>query len=158
MNAARASTVHRPMTSTGHPIVITAGTNGALYISGLADDPIEVITRSGILAGCRAYVDGMEGLVAEGATARDACDALRDMIVEYIAKPEALFRFLAAKAGLVATEDDPEVDDMDRAVAVVEEQAYLSAARILFAAKQVAQHEAAQHTARREAAHKAGVA
>lgn len=51
---------------------------------------------------------------------------------------------------------DPEVDGIDRAVAAAQGQAFLAAARVLFAAKQVAQHEAAEHTAQREAAYKAG--
>jgi len=155
VNAAGAGLVHVGMSST-HPIAITAGTDGTLYISGLADDPIEVVTWSDPRGTASAWLDGVGGLVAVGPTPRDAADALRGLLIEGIAKPEGLFRVLAAKAEAVVLSDDETVDGIDRAVAGAEGQAYLTAARILFAAKQVAQHEAAEHTAQREAAYKAG--
>ena len=154
MNAAGAGLVHVGMSS-AHPIAITAGTDGTLYLSGLADDPIEMVAfREGDI--WSVWIDGIGGLVATGTTPRDAGEALRTRLLGSLTKPELLFRALAKTAELVVTTEDDAVDGIDRAVAAAEGQAYLSAARILFAAKQVAQHEAEQHIARREAAYKAG--
>lgn len=155
MNAVGAGLVHVGMSS-AHPIAITVDTRGTLYLTGLADDPVEIITWRSPNGSASAWLDGVGGLVASGATPRDAADALRGLVLEGIAKPEGLFRALAKTAELVVTTEDDAVDGIDRAVAAAEGQAYLSAARILFAARQVAQHEAAEHTARREAAYKAG--
>ncbi len=65
-----------------------------------------------------------------------------------------VLRPLAANCTTIAS--SPESDETDRATADWQAQAYLAAARILFAAKQVARYEAEQHTAQREAAYKAG--
>jgi hypothetical protein len=155
VNAARAGLVHVGMSS-AHPIAITAGTDGTLYMSGLADDPIEIVTWTEPGRTASAWLDGVGGLVAVGPTPRDAADALRGLLLDGISKPEGLFRVLAEKASAVVLSDDDVVDGTDRAVAAAEGQAYLTAARILFAAKQVALHEAERHTAQREAAYKAG--
>lgn len=155
MNAAGAGLVHVGMSS-AHPIAITAGTDGTLYISGLADDPIEVITYASV-GQTSAWIDGMDGLLATvDGSHRDAAEALRVLLLARLANPEAFFRDLAERYETVATGEDPEVDGIDRAVAAAQGQAFLAAARILFAAKQVAQHEAAERTAQREAAYKAG--
>ena len=154
MNAAGAGLVHFGMSS-AHPIAITAGTDGTLYLTGLADDPIEMVAfRDGDI--WSVWIDGVGGLVATGPTPRDAAEALRARLLDALPKPETLFRALAQTAELVVTTEDDAVDGIDRAVAAAEGQAYLTAARILFAAKQVALHEAAEHTAQREAAYKAG--
>jgi len=155
VNAAGAGHVHVGMSS-AHPIAITAGTDGTLYISGLADDPIEVITWASV-GQTSAWIDGMDGLLATvDGSHRDAADALREALLKRLATPETFFRDLAERYEAVATGEDPEVDGIDRAVATAQGQAFLAAARILFAAKQVAQYEAAEHTAQREAAYKAG--
>lgn len=154
MNAARAGLVHVGMSS-AHPIAITADTGGTLYMSGLADDPVEIVTWSDPSNTASAWLDGVGGLVAVGPTPRDAADALRGLLLDGIAKPEGLFRVLAEKASTVVLSEDDMVDGIDRAVAAAEGQAYLTAARIMFAAKQVARYEAEQHTAQREAAYKA---
>jgi len=151
VNAARSGLVHVGMSS-AHPIAITAGTDGTLYISGLADDPIEIVTWIEPGRTASAWLDGVGGLVAVGPTPRDAADALRGLLLDGISKPEGMFRVLAEKASAVVLSEDDTVDGIDRAVAAAEGQAYLTAARILFAAKQVARYEAAQ----REAAYKAG--
>ncbi len=155
MNAAGAGLVHVGMSS-AHPIAITAGTDGTLYISGLADDPIEVITYASV-GQTSAWIDGMDGLLATvDGSHRDAAEALRALLLARLANPETFFRALAERYKTVATGEDPEVDGIDRAVAAAQGQAFLAAARILFAAKQVAQHEAERHTTQREAAYKAG--
>jgi hypothetical protein len=156
VNAARAGLVHVGMSS-AHPIAITAGTDGTLYMSGLADDPIEVVTWPQATTGgerSAAWLNSIAGLEATGPSRRDAADALRERLVDGLKDPEALLRTLAANCTSIAA--NPESDDTDRATADWQAQAYLAAARILFAAKQVALHEAERHTAQREAAYKAG--
>lgn len=153
MNAAGAGLVHVGMSS-AHPIAITAGTDGTLYMSGLADDPIEVVTWVTLGVHAAAWVNSIAGLEAIGPSRRDAADALRDRLIDGLKDPEVLLRTLAANCTTIAS--SPESDETDRATADWQALAYLAAARILFAAKNVARYEAEQHTAQREAAYKAG--
>lgn len=61
MNAAGAGLVHVGMSS-AHPIAVTADTRGTLYLTGLADNPVEIITWRSPDGSASAWLDGVGGL------------------------------------------------------------------------------------------------
>lgn len=122
-----------------HPIAIVE-TDNVLFISGLADHYVEVLTtyRVGTTHDDDAYwarIDGMAGFEARGSTAKEAAAALRDQFVNAIAHPKEYLSLLAESCRTQQADDAAA-----NVVLLAQEQAYRAAAQILHASKAAADY------------------